>query len=238
MTRFIFALFLMSLALAAPSAAQHNELGEIELQASGVAYLRATRLRGLDRSVAYFDPNRPPPPFETRQPDRGTESGAPSMLPSAGPARTTTLLLTGMIMLGIVYLFVTYSGGLSVSLRQEDDGAATKERRGGPNNGSNSRHAIGLDAILSMPDRREALVALCRSLLARVVTAEGVLLHKSWTDRDTLRRVPRDHPQHGALQQLVFASERVQFGGRDVTEQDLKDHVDRLRALWSTKAAP
>lgn len=227
----------MSLAWAVPGNAQHNQLDAFEIQPSGEAYLRATRLRGLDRSVAYFDPTRPPPPFETREPDPQDNDASPSVLPNAGPARTTTFLLAAIVLLGITYLFVQYSGGLSVSLRSGDD---AKGRRGdgqkGPASASPGRLA-GLDAILAMQDRREALVALCRSLLARVVTAEGVLLHKSWTDRETLRRVPRDHPHRGALQELVFASERAQFGGRDVSEQDLKDHVDRLRTLWTTEAS-
>ncbi|MEL6640917.1 MAG: DUF4129 domain-containing protein, partial [Pseudomonadota bacterium] len=88
-------------------------------------------------------------------------------------------------------------------------------------------------AILNMADRKLALVALCKGLLARVVAAEGVLLLKSWTDRDTLRRVPQNHPHREALQALVLDSEKAQFGGRDVTEEDFRAHVARLRPLLS-----
>ena len=94
-----------------------------------------------------------------------------------------------------------------------------------------------LQAILRMTDRREALVALSQFLLNRVVAAQGVLLQRSWTARDAMRRVPRDFDHRAALYDLVLASERVHFGGRDVTEEEFRAHLDRLRPLYSGGAA-
>lgn len=233
--RRLFLFVVMVLSLNAPAYAQHAELDGLEIRPSGEAYISATRLRGLDRAVAYFDPSQPPPPFETREPNQ-TEGPDPVDV-QPGPVRNVTLLIAAAVLMLIAYLVVTNAGGLSVALKKPGDAAGTRAtgRRvgaGGPESG----HLLGLEAILAMEDRREALVALCRSLLARVVSAEGVLLHKSWTDRDTLRRVPRDHPHRAALQELVFESEKVQFGGRDVTDADFRGHVDRLRTLWTTGA--
>nr|WP_237693212.1 DUF4129 domain-containing protein [Octadecabacter algicola] len=68
------------------------------------------------------------------------------------------------------------------------------------------------------------------------MSAEGVLLQDSWTDRDTLSRVPKNLSNRDALQALVHASERVQFGGRDVSEDEFNEHVARLRPLWTGHA--
>ncbi|MEL7459570.1 MAG: DUF4129 domain-containing protein [Pseudomonadota bacterium] len=235
MARLLFLFVVMVLGLSAPGHAQHAELDGLEIRPSGEAYIRATRLRGLDRAVAYFDPSQPPPPFEAPEPER-TENTT-SLDAQPGPVRNVMIIVSAAVLMLIAYLVVTNAGGLSVALAKPGDAsggrAAGKGGRGSPE----TARAMGLDAILAMQDRREALVALCRSLLARVVAAEGVLLHKSWTDRDTLRRVPRDHPHRAALQELVFASEKVQFGGRDVTDEDFRDHVDRLRSLWTSGAA-
>lgn len=235
MTRRLFLIVVMVLGLGAPGHAQHAELDGLEIRPSGEAYISATRLRGLDRAVAYFDPSQPPPPFETREPNQAEGTDPVDVKP--GPVRNVTLLIAAAVLMLIAYLVITNAGGLSVALNRPGDATGTRTAggragRGAPEGG----HLLGLEAILAMQDRREALVALCRSLLARVVSAEGVLLHKSWTDRDTLRRVPRDHPHRAALQELVFESERVQFGGRDVSDADFRDHVDRLRTLWTTGA--
>ena len=84
-----------------------------------------------------------------------------------------------------------------------------------------------------MKDRREALIALSRLVLNRVIEAQGILVQRSWTARDALRRVPREFAQRDALQALIRDSERVQFGGRDISEDEFKAHVENTRGLAS-----
>ncbi|MEP5632035.1 MAG: DUF4129 domain-containing protein [Tateyamaria sp.] len=216
--------------------AQHVELDALELKSSGEAYTKAIRLRGIDREVLYFDPTQPPPPFDTNQAaqrdspvdDDGLDVNVPSP-----ESKTISILIASIILIGIAYLFIVFGGRLPVSFaRKPEDGTTS----GGALNGAKTNGEqvpLSIDAVLRMKDRRQALVALCKSLLARVMTTEGVLLQDSWTDRDTLRRVPQGLPQREALQALVFASEKVQFGGRDVSESEFDDHITRLKPLWA-----
>lgn len=219
------------------SAAQHAELDALEIQPSGDAYLKATRLRGLDRSVGYFDPTQPPPPLETRQQVRADRAEREPVEVSREGGRVGMMIVSAVILLAILYLFIRMSGGLTVSFAREGDEEDPRAQSRADVAPSAAEVPVAIDAILSMTDRREALVALCKLLLAQVVGAQGVLLHKSWTDRETLRRVAQSHPYRKALQALVFSSERVQFGGRDVSEEELRGHITELQPLWKSEQA-
>lgn len=216
--------------------AQHAELDAVELRSSGEAYIKEIRFRRISRDVLYFDPTQPPPPFETRQsvqPEEQAEFGAPRGGTVTSLGRTTALLFASMVLLGIVYLFIVFGGRLPVSFARAPEDGIDQGHRQKHLATSGGQVPLGIDAVLRMKDRRLALVALCKGLLARVVTAEGVLLQDSWTDRDTLRRVPHGLAHREALQALVYASEKVQFGGRDVSEDEFEDHVNRLKPLWA-----
>ena len=229
----------LMLGLTGPAFAQHQELDGVEVKQSGEDYAAAIRFRGIDAEVAYFDPTQPPPPLETTQSLGRTES-------TDGRATDLDIQVTGgdtflfvvmlMILMGILYIVVVFGGGLPVSFARQPD-ENDEEYSPDIESGPRAPVTMGLQAILNMADRQLALVALCKSILARVVAAEGVLLQKSWTDRDTLRRVPRDHAHRDALQALVLDSEKAQFGGRDVTEEEFRAHVTRLQPLLSGAGA-
>ena len=220
--------------LAQPVAAQHTPLGEAEVGASGEAYISAIRLRGVDRNVVYFDPNRPAPPLETSQAlqsERNEDADGPAGRLTVEGVRVSTLVIASFILFGIVYLFVVFGGRLPVSfLRNPRDGTKVGHHQRSSTKPGDAQ-PMAIEAVLRMADKRAALVALCKTLLARAVSAEGVLLQDSWTDRDALRCVPHSFAQRDALQALVFASERVQFGGRDVTEDEFCGHLSRLRPM-------
>ncbi|MCK0097298.1 DUF4129 domain-containing protein [Yoonia sp. F2084L] len=219
---------------APPVTAQHAALSEAEVSASGEAYLSAIRLRGVDSRVVYYDPTRPAPPLETTQAlqsEREEDADGPAGRLTFEGLRVSTLVIASFILFGIVYLFVVFGGRLPVSfLRNPGDGGKAGHRQRAASKPGDAQ-PLAIDAVLRMADRRAALVALCKTLLARAVSAQGVLLQDSWTDRDALRSVPRSFAQRDALQALVFASERVQFGGRDVTEDEFRGHLDRLRPM-------
>lgn len=207
----------------------------LEATASGEAYLKATRFRGVDTDVAYFDPTRPPPALDTKQtpdPDRRD-------LDVDISADQTTFLENAImvaILLGVAFMFLRYGGRFSVSLRGSEDAArigGTSQDRDLPG----TPRPSDLDAIARIEDRRLALVTLAQSALIRAVMQNGLLLQKSWTARDALRRLPRDMHHRDALRDLVAAGERVLFGGRDVPEEDFQDFLSRVRPIF-TQAAP
>lgn len=232
--RFWFIFLVLILGLAPPVAAQHAELDDAEVRASGEAYVNAIRFRGIDRQVAYYDPSSPAPPLETNQAlvsDGDTDIEGPAGRFTLEGVRVSSLVMTSIILLGVVYLFVVFGGRFPVSFLRDPDAGGKEDRRRQSENAVDDHKPLAINAILKMPDRRAALVALCKTLLAQAVSAEGVLLQDSWTNRDALRCVPRSFAHRDALQSLVFASERVQFGGRDVTEDEFRDHLDHLRPM-------
>lgn len=240
--RILLVLLLALTGLAAPAAAQQASVEPLEIGPSGEAYLRAIRFRGIDSEVAYFDPTRPAPPLNTSENPRAKpeeeEFDPEAAQRASDTSRTVTMVITVLIVVAILYLFVKFGGAGSISFGRTPDNSARRDGRGMSVDGvGDGAGPANLQAILRMTDRREALVALSQFLLNRVVAAQGVLLQRSWTARDAMRRVPRDFDHRAALYDLVLASERVHFGGRDVTEEEFRAHLDRLRPLYSGGAA-
>lgn len=199
---------------------------------SGEAYLRAIRLRGIDANVAYFDPDRPPPPMETRQePKPPVESGTGTR---TGNVRIPALLISATVLMAIAYVFVRYGGGFAISFGPAEKEAELRRRGRTQRQVSQaSAYPRSLKAILRMQDRREALVQLAQVALTTAVTSNGVLMQRSWTARDALRHLPDDQSCLGALRKLVLASERVHFGGRDISEDEFQVHVEDIRPILS-----
>ena len=219
---------------APPTAAQEAVAERLSIGEAGTEYLRSIRLRRIDADVAYFDPTAPPPALDTNeQPEGpGAEAGAGRQIELDLP----TALIAIAILLGIGYVFVRFGGTITVSLGGEA-GNAERGRRGRVASAPDDEVPATLESILGLSDRREALVLLARSVLAATVAANGVLLQRSWTARDALRHIPRNQTHLDALRALVLASERVQFGGRDVTEDEFNGHLSRIRPLIEAGAA-
>ncbi|MEM1233001.1 MAG: DUF4129 domain-containing protein, partial [Pseudomonadota bacterium] len=212
--------------VAAALPAQEAPLDGVEIRASGQAYIDAIRFRGINADVGYFDPTRPAPELETTEtPPETPDLDGRSLFRVGEGTRATTILICTIILLGLAYVVVVFGGRLPVSFSRTPEEGSVKTGRGAASGDDRDVAPMGLRAILQMPDKREALVALCKSLLARSVAAQGVLFQRSWTDREALRRVPSDFEHRDALRALVLASERVQFGGRDVTEAEFEAHV-------------
>ena len=237
--------FSILLGLSFPVAAQHVALDPLEMRPSGEAYQQAIRFRGIDTDVVYFDPTRPPPELETEETPPEPQARQTPSQPGTretsrsrftldeDTARLLVIVILSLAIMGIAYLVARYGGLLQASFSREPDNAEAENGNGQAATGETEEPLpASLEAILAMRDRREALVALCRILLARAVAAQGVLFQRSWTDRDALRRVPQTLGHRDALRALVFASEKVQFGGRDVTEEEFNAHVTKLQPLW------
>lgn len=212
---------------AAPSLAQDAVAEPTEIGASGKDYLGALRLRRIDTDVSYFDPSAPPPELNTRQtPERQPRDGEGLDIVFDLPFA----LISSAILLAIVFLFYRYGGSMSVSLRSEAENA--RRARGGVSlEGDGEGVPVTLQGILKLSDRRMALVLLAKRALETAVAANGTLFQRSWTARDALRRVQGAPDDVAALRALVLESERVQFGGRDVSEDSFQTHLTAIRPL-------
>lgn len=219
--------------------AQERALEAWEMRASGEAYANAIQFRGIDADVVYYDPAGAAPEFETRvtpqSPREDRDEGQRSV--SVETLRSIVVVIAALVILGVTYLFVVHGGRLSLAFSRSPEGGGP-DRTVAPSasDEATEQGSATLHAILSMTDRREALVALCRSLLARAVAAQGILFQRSWTDREALRRIPGNYAHKDALRALVLASEKVHFGGRGVTEDEFRMHLAKLEPLW--KASP
>lgn len=218
-----------------PADAQIRVEEGAEISVSGQAYLKALRFRGIETDMAYFDPSRPPPDLDTKKtPDPSGINVDVSLDRNQGTMIVNALSLA--VLLGIAYVVLRFGGQFSVSLRRDQDARrdrADEEPRLGPS----AAVPDNLDVIAHIEDRKLALITLAQSALIRAVRNHGLLLQRSWTARDALRRLPHDMRHRDALQGLVAAGERVLFGGRDVTEAVFQDHLDQIRPLFTEAAA-
>jgi hypothetical protein len=206
---------------------EHHQIGQ-----SGEDYLRALRLRRVESDVDYYSPAGPPPPLDTTQkPKSRSEEGRGSGSATIEGENTVPAVIAGLVLIGIGYLFLRFGGGISVSMRQDGSNASSSRARNADQPEAGDGSAASLDEILSIRDRKTALVRLTRHVLAETVAAGGVLMQRSWTARDALRHVIGSEDKRNRLRTLVLASERVQFGGRDVSEHAFQEHVAGCRAV-------
>jgi len=219
--------------LSAPSYGQEAVRESLEIGDAGKAYLRSIRLRGIGSDVAYFAPSAPPPDLDTRQ-----EPAKPQ--PEKNGSRTAidwpTGLIAGAVLAVIAYIFLRFGGGIAVSLGRDAQNPDRKHGRPGLAEPAWAERLGSYQEIVGMTDRRRALVLLTQKVLAAVVAANGVLMQRSWTGREALQHIPATWTQRDMLRALVMASERVQFGGRDVSEDEFRDHAVRCRQLLGPEA--
>ncbi|MBB4303992.1 hypothetical protein GGD81_003047 [Rhodobium orientis] len=229
--RVVHILFVAVLFFASGVAAQEVVQPRRQVTESGSAYLKALRFRGVDTEAVYYDPLGPIPPLDaSRQPEPPAEDWTDV---EWGTPRIVTVVVTASILAALAYLLVRYGGGISVSLRQEMANPGRSRRRVRASDATEGEPVPGtLDALLRIEDRRRAVMLLAQSALLRVLGAHGVLPQRSWTARDALRHIPAGQAHLDALRALVLASERVHFGGRDVSEGEFDALVEEIRPLF------
>ena len=228
--------FFLSLGIG-PVMAQEAVQSPAEIGPSGQAYLDAINRHRIDPNVAYYDPSAAVPPLETAQQPEA-EPDVPN--PDIGDIqyiRWPLVITAAVIIAAIVYLFARFGSGFMVALQPNADNPNANIRTGRKTpKGASTAPPRSLREILNIADRRAALVALAQNALREAVTANGLLLQQSWTSREALRRLPSDQNHLAALRNLVRASERVQFGGREVTEPEFKTHVEQISPLFQELA--
>lgn len=214
-----------------PANSQDARPQALDMRESGEAYLRAIRFRGIQSDVSYFDPTQPPPQFELNEP-RPTDPIEQIPQPPSQGARTTVTAIAIALLLAIAALVLRYGGGMSISIGQN---AANRSRSGTGadvrDGDEQAEQPASLKRIVQTQDRRLALVMLARWVLSRSVAQQGVIMLKSWTAREALRRLPAGAEHRAAVSDLVMASEGVLFGDRPVTEEDFTRHMNALKPL-------
>lgn len=233
-------LTLLILGLTAPliaANAQEPVREPLEIGESGEEYLRSIRLRGIDPDVAYYDPTAPAPKLETEQQPLQPSARSETDRVMTPGSRWTFTLIAGLVLAGLVFLVIRFGGNIAVTLQRDAENPDSR-RAAGPQNTPVWAEKLGsFNDIMRIADRREALVQLTQKVLATLATTNGVLMQRSWTARDTLRNIPLADAQQALLRTLVLNSERVQFGGRDVSEDEFRDHVSSCQQLLGAGAA-
>ncbi|POF32638.1 DUF4129 domain-containing protein [Roseibium marinum] len=229
--RCFFVFFVLSIVFfpLTQSLAQDAVREPVEIGESGRDYLRSIRLRRIAADVAYYDPSAPAPELTTGlqpEPPRQPAADRP-----AGDINWPFLVVSGAVLAAILYLFLRLGGRMTVSLKRDARNPGSGRRKARPEAPAWAEKLGTLDEILRIDDRRRALVLLARKALAATVAANGILMQRSWTARDALRHIPDRQARLDALRSLVMASERVQFGGRNVSEDEFRQHVAGCRQL-------
>jgi hypothetical protein len=208
-----------------------------EIGASGEAYLKTLRWRGIATDAAYFDPTAPPPKLDTSQEPPKPEGQSKRPDGASSTEDWITGLVTLAILAAVVFVFLRFGGNMAVSLRREGENPDSARTRRGGETPAWAEKLASFEEILRMEDRRRALVLLTQKVLATTVAAHGILMQRSWTARDVLSHIPDVPGQRDLLRSLVTTCERVQFGGRGVSEEEFLDHVASCRSLLGAGTA-
>jgi len=204
--------------------AQETALSRPDVTASGEAYLKAVRYRGLDTNVVYFDPTQPAPPLDTTFKPDSTQTPATEETDN----RWITLILS-LIVLGFVIAFLYVAAGrISVSFGSDKDNPRRSAKHNGTGSESDNGAAPDLETILRNKDRDQAVIGLAQLALSRCLSANKILFKRSWTHREALRSLPQSQWYIPDLRALVLASERVHFGHRSISERDFDALLRRI----------
>ena len=204
-----------------------NEVGE-----SGLNYLKSLRFSRIETDVVYFDPTRAAPALDTRAtPPKSAQEGGTDR-PSDGQFKFGVGTIAVLIILGIAWVFYQSAGRVSLSLGPDRDFRRDGKRK--KTDTTTLRDPPELSAILEIADRRIAIVALAQSALFKVAKNQGLILQRSWTARDSLRKIARSEPGIPALKALVMTAERVHFGHRDISEGEFDALVSGIRPVFGS----
>lgn len=233
MRQSIFLTFCAALIVfAAPAPGQEAIRQPVEIRDSGQDYLTAVRRRGIATDVAFFDGTGPAPALDTTvTPEREEPSGRTEL----GPGGRTFWIILSIVIIATLVLLFSRLGGASVVdfTAQPQAGTSRRPKKDRRTGAAASTLPAELSQILQITDRRAALLELMRTSLVKAADLHQIRLQRSWTARDALRRIPKDWPLRPPLQTVLTAAERAHFGGRDVSEDDFKAHVEQIAPLFA-----
>lgn len=229
--RFLYVFLFMLLLMPQIGHAQ-NTATPLDADETSAEYERSIRLQGVQKDVVYYDPNGPAPSFDTdEKPVPEEERRRRSDPQFSGDFNLPMLLITGGVLFAILYLFFKFGGASSLVLRSDAQNAK-RDTSGAARTKKNAPIDMqSFEGILNNPDRQQALISLAQLLIFKAVSANDLLLQRSWTARDVLRRMPKNSSYLPELSALVLKGELVHFGERDVSEEEFADYAARAKPL-------
>lgn len=194
-------------------------------------YQRSLRFSGIQADVTYYDPKAAAPSFDTQEEPQPVEQDSDRTQVSGGEFNLPLALITGGILFVVLFLFFRFGGASSVVLRREADNAKRDKTAAGRGRKSAPVDMQSFEGIVNNPNRQQALINLAQLLIYKAVSANDLLLQRSWTARDVLRRMPRNSSYLPELSELVLKGELVHFGERKVSEEEFADYAARAKPL-------
>ena len=194
-------------------------------------YQSTLRLKRVQSDVKYYDPNGPKPDLQTTEKPKPPEVQERRERSGGSEFDPTTALIAGGVLFVILFLFYKFGGAGSLVLRSDVENAKRAKAGGKRQSASAPVDMQSFDGILRNPDRQQALISLAQLLIYKAVSANDLLLQRSWTARDVLRRMPKDSRYLPELSALVLKGELVHFGERDVSEEEFADFAARAKPL-------
>lgn len=94
---------------------------------------------------------------------------------------------------------------------------------------------ISLNSLMEISNPREGIRVLMVQALARAARQNDIVLRRSLTTRDILRRVPVKWQHRAILRDLVSRAELVLFGGRDISIEEYRAAVEFAAPLLEKK---
>ncbi|WP_296424016.1 hypothetical protein [Yoonia sp.] len=134
-----------------------------------------------------------------------------------------------MIALVVALLFIFVKFGAGGMLLRADPSAPKKPRKRAKAWGLTAAdHTAGdiMAQVRVMASRREALIFLLRHCLLQAADETQTNFLRADTERDALARLPTSWRRHGQLHALMFQTELVHYGGRDIADDAFDAAID------------
>jgi len=203
----------------------------LPIEEPNAEYSKAIRFQGVQADVQYFDPNATAPDFITNEQPK-TEREERAVRSNGGSGFSVPgILITAAVLLGVLFLFIRFGGAGSLVLRSDVSNPKRAQGKGRAGTENAPVDMASFDGIVANPDRQQALISMAQLLIYKAVSANDLLLQRSWTVRDVLRRIPRNSKYLPELSSLVLKGELVHFGERDVSEEEFADFAARAKPL-------
>ena len=124
-----------------------------------------------------------------------------------------------LIVLGLLFVFLKFgAGGM---LLRADPSAPKKPRKRAKAWGLSAADQSASDImaqVRAMASRREALILLLRHCLLQAADETETNFRRADTEREALSRLPDSWRRYRQLQALMFQTELVHYGGRDIAD--------------------
>ncbi|WP_373634858.1 hypothetical protein [Yoonia sp. SS1-5] len=177
------------------------------------AYLAAVDGRGVSTDVRYVDETDRD--LLENNVEAAREPGRPVNFDGDGLGT----FLVVLVVAGLLFLFLKFGAG--GALLRADPNATKKPRKRARAWGLTAAEKSAADIlaqIRAMASRRDALILLLRHCLLQAADETETNFKRSDTEREALSRLPQKWRFYTQLQGLMFQTELVHYGGREIAD--------------------